>query len=299
MEKSSTRVCFIVNPAAGKEDTGQLLQLIRREAVKRWMHFEIIDIRPEESVAGLSSRKAGHFDLIVACGGDGTVNSVVNGIAESDSILGVLPIGTGNDFAKAIGVHCSILDCFDVLYSGTVNQADLIHYSGDYEGWSANTLGVGLDGLANHFAISYRKLSGPVIYILGALKAAWAFRGSRINLTIDGKSFTNHYLMVTSCNGNREGGTFYLAPEASVFDGKLNLVTIKELPFIKILFYLPFFRWGPAPWMKELETIMCRDIELESDRPLSVHADGEHVGSDIKNLKILLHPGKLRVITGY
>lgn len=299
MKKSSRQICFIVNPSAGKENTAKLLNLIRREAEKRWFHFEIIAIRPEESVSRLARHKANHFDVIVACGGDGTVNSVVNGIVETNAVLGVLPIGTGNDFAKTIGLPKSFTQCFEILQTGNIEYADLIHYTGDCEGWCANTLGLGLDGLANYYSKSYRYLTGSLIYVLGALKAAWYFRGSPIRLTVDGKQQNDHYVMITACNGNWEGGKFHLAPNASIFDHQLDLVTIKKISLVKILFYLPFLRWGPASWMSELETTLCRNIILASELPLSVHADGEHIGLDIKNLNIKLKPGILQVITGY
>ncbi len=299
MNESRTSICFIINPGAGKQEKSALIQTIREESEKRWSRFEIVTAKPDESLSQVARIKAENFDIIVACGGDGTVNSVVNGLAETDAIMGVLPIGTGNDFAKAIKVKVPLSESFDILENGKIAPIDLVRYTGDYSGWSANTLGIGLDGLANYYSKSYKNLSGPIVYVIGAVKSAWKFRGCNVKLSIDGVTQTDHFLMMTVCNGKWEGGKFYLAPDADLSDGLANLITIKKIPFLKILFYLPFFRWGPRKWMSELETTLCKEINFESDEPLTAHADGEHVGSDIKSMNIRVEPGKLDVITGY
>ena len=299
MNKSRSSICFIVNPAAGKEDSDVLVQLIEEEADLRWEKTEVGLIEPEDSVSELAHVKSKEFDIIVACGGDGTVNSVVNGLAATDATMGLLPIGTGNDFAKAIDVKCSLTRCFEILQNHKEIPVDLIRYSGDADGWCANTLGLGLDGLANHYSKSYKWLSGPIVYILGAIKAAWNFRGTPAELLVDGVSTSNEMVMMTACNGKWEGGKFYLAPDADLTDGLINFITIEKLPFIRILLYLPFFRWGPRKWMKELNTQLCSNIEVKAELPIAVHADGEHVGTDIRNLTVKMVPGALKVITGY
>lgn len=299
MKKSCSSICFLLNPAAGKKDPEVLYRSIQKEAEARWDTIEVVTIQPNDSVAELAKQKAEKFDIIVACGGDGTVNSVVNGLAGTTAVLGVLPIGTGNDFAKAIQVNSSLLQCFDILETKEAIPIDLIQYSGDADGWCANTLGVGLDGLANYYSKSYKWLTGPIVYVIGAVKAAWDFRGTTIELTVDGETSTKKMVMITACNGKWEGGKFYLAPEADLTDGLINFITIGKISFPRILFYLPFFRWGPKTWMKELNSELVRNIEVKSAQPVAVHADGEHIGSDIKTLNVRIVPGALKVITGY
>jgi diacylglycerol kinase (ATP) len=299
MKKSSTKVCFIVNPTAGKEKSAQYIDWLDREARNRWDHYEIVITRKNEPVVHLAALKSEDFDLIVACGGDGTVNQVVNGIVNTNTVLGVLPIGTGNDFAKSLKLNIPLPDCIDLLYIKNTTSIDLIQFEGDAEGWSANTLGIGLDGWANYYSKSYKWLKGPVIYILGALKAAFTFRGANFNLTVDGNQQDGNYLMITACNGKWEGGKFYLAPQASVTDGLIDLITINKIPLICILAYLLRFRRGPAKWMKNLNSQTAKVIELKSDTPLAVHADGEHLNSTIQNLTVRAKKGILEVVSGY
>ncbi len=299
MEKSSSRICFLVNPSAGKRYSENFITNLKHEASRRWHSFEIAVASPDESLSELASYYAETYDIIVACGGDGTVNRVVNGLAETGSTLGVLAIGTGNDFAKAIRSKRSFSRNLDLLQQEQVSLVDLIQYSGDADGWCANTLGLGLDGLANYYTKSFKTISGPLVYVFGAIKAAWNFKGAGIDMTIDHTVRKGNYLMMTACNGKWEGGKFYLAPDAELTDGSIHFVTIRKIPFLKIMAYLPRFRWGPAKWMSALETIECKQIEISSDRPIALHADGEHIGTDIQKLNIQLHAGQLKVITGY
>lgn len=299
MKKSNTKVCFIVNPTAGKNRSVKHIDWLNKEAHERWDNFEIVITRKDESVVELAKMKSGLFDMVVACGGDGTINQVVNGIAGTNTILGILPIGTGNDYVKSLGINKTIPECLELLYQQKTSWVDLIRCKGDADCWSANTLGVGLDGWANYYSKSFKWIKGPLIYLLGALKAAFTFRGASLQLQVDNKKLDGKYLMVTACNGKWEGGKFYLAPKASLTDGTIDLITIKNMSILSILFYLPRFRWGPAAWMKKLETHSAEKITLSSDIPLAVHADGEHLGTEIQELEIQVIKNCLEVVTGY
>lgn len=299
MKKSSTTVCFIVNPTAGKNRSVKHIDWLNKAAHERWEDFEIVITRKNESVVELATEKAGLFDMIVACGGDGTINQVLNGIAGSDTILGILPIGTGNDYVKSLNLNRTLPECLDLIYKQKTTFVDLIRCSGDIDYWSANTLGIGLDGWANYYSKSFKWIKGPLIYLLGALKAAFTFRGASLQLTVDGEQMDGKYLMVTACNGKWEGGKFYLAPNASLTDGTIDLVTIKKMSIPSILVYLPRFRWGPASWMKNLQTHSAEKIILKSDIPLAVHADGEHLGTEIRYLEVQAIKSYLEVVSGY
>jgi diacylglycerol kinase (ATP) len=299
MEKRSTRVCFIVNPAAGKNRSVQFIDWLNREAGKRWLNFEISITRKNESVIGLARSKARIFDIVVACGGDGTINQVVNGIEGTGCVLAVLPIGTGNDFVKSLALPELPEECLNLIYDQRSASADLIRCDGDVNYWCNNTLGVGLDGLANFYSKSYKKLNGPVIYILGAIRAALKFRGIKFRLEIDGMDHSDHYLMITACNGKWEGGQFFLAPEASLFDGLFDVVTIKKISLFNVFRYLISFKKGPAKWMTALESRKAKSVTFNSSKPVAVHADGEHLGTDISRLNIRIVKGAIEVITGH
>lgn len=297
MKKSNTRICFIVNPVADRKRSARHISWIKNEAKKRWTFYEINITQKNQNVSGLAKKKSQTFDVIVACGGDGTINQVVNGIAGTETILGVLPIGSGNDFVKSLKLPDSLSECLELLCHEHTISIDLIRYTGDIEGWAANTLGIGLDGLANYYAGSYTFLRGHLIYVMGALKAAFTFRGATLKLKVDDKIMDGDYLMVTACNGKWEGGNFHLAPEAELSDGVIHLLTINKIPLPTILAYLPVLRYGPLTGMKGLTTTKAARVKLKSKTGLYAHNDGEHLGENIKNLEIEVRKKVLRVIT--
>ncbi|TVQ02465.1 MAG: diacylglycerol kinase family lipid kinase [Balneolaceae bacterium] len=297
MVKKSTRVCFIFNPAADRNRSARHIEWLKNEAKERWIHFEIDITQKNQDVAELARSKATEFDIIVACGGDGTINNVVNGIAGTGVALGVLPIGSGNDFVKTARLDKTLPECLELIYQGETTPIDLIRIEGDREVWCANTTGIGLDGLANYYARSYRKLKGHIVYVLGALRAAFNFRGTYLKLVIDGTEYSSEYLMITVCNGKWEGGSFFVAPKADMMDGKIDLLTIDKISIPRVLSYLPRFRWGPSEHMRGVTQQQCKCVEFWSDVPLSVHNDGEFLGSDISHLKLTVHEKILEVVT--
>jgi diacylglycerol kinase (ATP) len=299
MEKRSTNVCFIVNPNAGKNRSKKYLSWLKREAGKRWYNFEIVLTKRDESVIELAADKAESFDILVACGGDGTVNQVVNGIEGSGKTLAVLPLGTGNDFVRSLGLPDSPEECLELIYFEKTVAVDLIRCEGDVEYICINTLGIGLDGLANYHTKSFKRMKGAIVYVVGAIKAAFQFRGAHFNLKIDGEDYSDQYLMITACNGKWEGGQFYLAPEASLTDGFFDVVTIQKISLVRVFIYLLSFRKGPAAWMSALNTRKSQTLVFECDKAVTVHADGENLGTAITHLNIKIEKAALNVISSY
>ncbi len=297
MQKKSTRVCFIFNPVADRNRSSQYMDWLNNEAQKRWEVFEIDITQKNQDIAGLAREKSESFDVVVACGGDGTINQVVNGIVGTDTTLGVLPIGSGNDFVKTLNLNRTLPECLEIIYNNHLTEIDLIRYEGDCNGWCANTIGIGLDGWANYYARNYKFLRGHAVYVLGALKAAFTFRGSRMDLNIDNVHNNGKYLMITVCNGKWEGGNFYIAPDADMTDGLLDLLTINTIPLHNVLTYLPRFRWGPSPNMKGVKSRKCKRLEVTSDIPLAVHSDGEHLSKNVTSLTLSVKKKMLSVLT--
>lgn len=296
MQKKTSRICFIVNPSANRNRSVQHINWLTKESNKRWVSVEIIITTRQQNIPLLCRDKAKHYDIVVACGGDGTVHEVVNGIAGTGATLGVLPIGSGNDFVKSAGLNRSLSECLDIIYRQHSKNIDLIRFEGDANGWCANTIGLGLDGWANYYAHNSKIFRGGLMYVYGAIKAACTFKGSYLNLRADQNNISNHFLMVTACNGKWEGGNFYVAPGAELDDGLLNLLLIENLPKPLILSYLPRFLKGPSDKMRGVHQITCESLHYQSDLPVAVHADGEEVGTSIRNLKLSIKKKVLPVI---
>lgn len=296
MKKSDDRVCFILNAQAQSGRAGKKIEWLKKEADRRWSDYDIYLTGKHGSAAELSRKDYKQYDVVVACGGDGTLHNAVNRALHDNIVVGLLPIGSGNDFAKAIDLPKNLEACLDIIKEGKTKQIDLLHCTGDAEKWCVNTLGMGLDGLANKHTTRYKKSTGNLSYFIGAVIAAVTFRGCRMEVAIDRENVSKEYLMITACNGQVEGGSFVVGPEAKLDDGLIDLLTITPTPVLKLLYYLPKFRWGIPDGLKTASSVKCRRVEIRSAVGLSAHGDGEHLGSDIHKLNIELHPDALEVI---
>ena len=155
---------------------------------------------------------------------------------------------------------------------------------------------MGLDGLANYYAHKFQSGSGPLVYFWSALKAILTFQGSVIELLADGIKTEQKLLMVTACNGKWEGGTFHVAPNADMRDGLIDLLIVEKIPIHLLVTYLIRFQKGPSHKMKGIRLSKTKSIELFSKKGLAVHSDGEHLGSDIRHLKLSIKSKVLSVI---
>lgn len=295
MQNQSTRICFIFNSAANRNRSLRHIDWLRREASSKWKKYEIVIAQENESLAGLANSKSKFFDVIVACGGDGTISQIVNSLAKTDTALGVLPIGSGNDFVKSLNLNKSLPECLEIIHQNHTSTIDLIRYEGDVEGWCANTIGMGVDGLANYYA-HQSSLRGHIRYYYGALKAILKFRGCSMEIQSDESSYKDDIVMATICNGKWEGGSFLVAPNADMKDGILDVLSIKKIPLPLLISYLLRFRWGPANWMRGIEAFTTERIEISTSVPVAVHRDGEHLGTGIRHLKFTVEKNALKVL---
>lgn len=295
MQNQNIRISFIFNPAANRNRSLRHIDWLRGEVSSKWKEYEIVIAQETESLAELAKAKSEFFDVIVACGGDGTISQIVNGLANTDTVLGVLPIGSGNDFVKSLNLNKSLPECLEIIHQNCSTSIDLIRYEGDAEGWCANTIGMGVDGLANYYA-HQSSLKGRIRYYYGALKAILKFRGCRMEIQSDKSSYEDDIVMATICNGKWEGGSFLVAPNADLKDGILNVLSIKRIPLPLLIIYLLRFRWGPANWMRGIKAFTSERIEVSTSVPVAVHRDGEHLGTGIRHLKCTVVKNALNVL---
>lgn len=296
MQKKPIRICFILNPTANRGRAVEHISWLTTAAHKRWKTVEIVLTQNHHHVSQISREKAAMYDIIVACGGDGTIHNVVQGIAETNVTLGVLPMGSGNDFAKSLNITQSLSECLDFIYHKNTLFIDLIKYSGEVSGWCTNTIGFGLDGWANYHARNVTLLRGKLPYIYGAIKAAFTFKGSRVFLENDNGSTNKPFLMVTACNGKWEGGNFYVAPNADMTDGLMNILTIEKLSIPRLLSYLPRFLRGPSQKMHGVCSFTSKKLVYYSESPVAVHADGEQVGISVRRIELNIKKNALQII---
>ncbi|RME89982.1 MAG: diacylglycerol kinase family lipid kinase [Anaerolineae bacterium] len=246
------------------------------------------------------------FDLVVAMGGDGTVHEVVNGLMrlppEQRPPLGIVPIGSGNDFAHAVGIPDAPADALRLALSGTPQAIDLgrIRDGSGREEYFDNTLGIGFDAIVTIRSHRLPVVRGFLMYLTAVIQTIILnFDPAQLHVETDRETWDLPTLMLTLCNGPREGGGFHVAPDASLDDAVLDYVTIRKVSRPMMFRLIPEVMNGTHGRFRQVRLGTFKKMTLTSDRPLYIHADGEifaGFGTDLRELSVEVVPGALQVV---
>jgi diacylglycerol kinase (ATP) len=256
------------------------------------------------------AKKAGEegYDMVIAMGGDGTVHEVVNGLMQLPEgkrpILGVVPVGSGNDFAHAINVPLRSDQALAHALNGKPSAVDvgvLIDEHGRKE-YFDNTLGIGFDGVVTIRSHKLPVLRGFLMYLTAVIQTIILNHDPALmQMEIDGRKLEQRNLMLVLCNGPREGGGFLVAPDARPDDGILHYVMIEKCSRLTMFRIVPEVMKGTHGRFKQVTLGSCKHISMTTDRPLYIHTDGEiytGFGSNLRILTVDVLPGALQVVRG-
>jgi YegS/Rv2252/BmrU family lipid kinase len=208
--------------------------------------------------------------VVVAAGGDGTINDVVNGIAGTDVALGILPVGTMNVFAKELGLPPSIEKAWDVIREGHVREIDLIRANEQY---CVQLAGVGLDAqVVEATSWDSKKSFGPLSYLISAAHIA-ARKPPRLIVENDGARHEGSFVLIG--NGRYYGGPVAFFKEAQIDDGLLDVLIFKNLRYLDIARYLGTVLMGKHTALDDVEYFQAPRIHVTSDEDVPVEVDGE------------------------
>ena len=287
--------CFLFNPAADRaHDKGIQSQI---EGFIR-THNDGSVLITTESAASLqreSTEASRRFETLVACGGDGTIREVASGLLGSRASMGILPLGNGNDLAKSLNIPTNIKDALTLLDRNRIKKIDVGMLNGAV---FVNTMGIGFDGLANIYAQKYSFVQGRFRYKLAAIRTLAGYRAQEFKITADGRSWSDRYFMIAVANGKVEGGDFWVAPDADLTDGLLDMVLIRDLPTWRIPGYMRKLTQPDYPPIPYLSVQRVRRVQIHLNKPAAIHMDGEVVHGEIRDLDIHIQPAALPVICG-
>jgi diacylglycerol kinase (ATP) len=246
------------------------------------------------------------YELVVAAGGDGTVHEVVNGLMQAPPDrrphLGVVPLGSGNDFAYSIGMDTRPGFALRQVLTGSPLAVDIMRLCdglGRCE-YVDNTVGIGFDATVVIRSRNVRFVTGFLIYLVSVLQTiALNHEAAHLQVKTDQEAWQEDTLMLVLCNGPREGGGFLVAPQARNTDGILDYAGVRRVSRPMMLRLLPEVMRGTHARFPQVRTGQFRKLELESDRPLYIHTDGEiyaGFGMDVRRLTLELIPGGLVVV---
>lgn len=247
------------------------------------------------------------YDLIIAGGGDGTVHEIINGLMEfppqERPSLGVVPLGSGNDFASGVGMSEEPWEALRQIFNGTPREIDIGWVEDDRgrrEYWH-NTVGIGFDAVVTIYSHNLPLVRGFLMYLIAVLKAVFLkHQPMNLRVTVDGeRRWEDELLMLTLCNGPREGGGFYISPHSVIDDGVFEYVSVTGVSRPMMLRLIPEFMRGKHLRFSQVELDSFRTLEIESSQTLYIHMDGEifsGFSSDLRYLRVEQHPKAIRVV---
>jgi diacylglycerol kinase (ATP) len=286
------KILFIINPASGTSGKDRIEAVIRDRACQQGVSCNIV-YTSEPGHATILSREAaaGGTDVVVAVGGDGTVNETARGIIGTECILGIIPTGSGNGLARHLKIPRNTSKALDIILAGNVIKIDTATL-GDQEFLSM--AGVGYDAhVARKFAKSGRR--GFISYFRIVSKEYAKYKPRKYTLVIDGKKITRKAFMISFANSNQFGNNASVAPRASLEDGLIDVCIVRKIPMVRLPFIIPLLFVKKFDKTVYIEIIQAREVHVKRKKGKAIHLDGEphQIGSEFD---IRIHPSSLNII---
>jgi YegS/Rv2252/BmrU family lipid kinase len=282
----------IVNPLAGGGRAGRAIPAVRAALDELGLAHRIDETRDLMHARELARAAATVGEIAVAFGGDGLIGAVADALRGGESVMGILPGGRGNDFARALGVPLDPARACSVLATGAPRALDLGEVGG------RTFIGIascGFDSEANRIANRTRLVRGRLVYAYGALRALTRWRPATFTVTIDGaRPWTVTGYTVAVANSRSYGGGMQLAPAADLADGQLDVVVISDLSRLRFLALMPTVFTGAHVHRRIVQTMRARTVEVAASRPFTLYADGDPIAELPTRITVLA--GAMRVI---
>ncbi|MEH7390093.1 diacylglycerol/lipid kinase family protein [Bacillus sp. JJ1474] len=290
-------IYFIINPQAKNGYCQKVWRKLERTLLEQkipYMAF-FTEYRghAKDIVRSIAVKSEGSQVTIIAVGGDGTMHEVINGAANFHHVhVSFIPGGSGNDFSRGFNISKNPAKALNTLLQQLEQENTVcvdigkMTIENNRELYFINNMGAGFDALiskeVNQSKIKgvFNRLSlGKFVYVYFLLKNLFTYKKTQIDLKIDGSeySFPSAWF-VTVSNQPYYGGGMKISPDASPFDGKLNITVVHNLSRIKLLLIFITVFWGGHTGFKEVSFLTGRSIQIKSDSHLHVHADGEEIG---------------------
>lgn len=282
---------MLVNPSAGGGRARRLLPQLESALDALGVGYRVVITTSLAHGCEEARRAAASGETPVVMSGDGLIGQVGGVLAGGDVPLGVIPGGRGNDFARVLGIPAEIPDAARLLAAGKTRAIDVGEANGRRFLCIASC---GFDAEANRIANDARFVKGNLVYAYAALRALVAWRPATFELELDGVRHEVRGYSVAAANSKAYGGGMFLAPDAELDDGMLDVVSVGEVGKLRYLTNLPKVFKGRHLDHEEVTVRRAAEVGISADRALAMYADGDHIADLPATIRVL--PGALQVI---
>ncbi|NLB61213.1 MAG: diacylglycerol kinase family lipid kinase [Clostridiales bacterium] len=290
------KLLFIVNPTAGAGKAKKSVKLIEERMKREDIEYKIIFTNAPKEATTIAQNSIDEYRIIVAVGGDGTVNEVAKGIINKGrGVLGVLPCGTGNDYSKALGIPQKVEEALDVILMGNTKVVDV----GKINGYNIfNIASVGFDTeVAMRTNRIKKTIKNKFSYLFGTLVTLFSYKKRKFDIVIDDVRYTRNLVLLAMGKGKCYGGGLQILPMAELTDGQLHVCLVRNISNLGILFLFPsIFKGKHIRFKKYVEIFSAKKIVVENSEEINLNIDGE-IFQTKENITIEIEKAILEVIS--
>ncbi|PPR77847.1 MAG: Diacylglycerol kinase [Alphaproteobacteria bacterium MarineAlpha2_Bin1] len=284
LKKTREKFTIITNPTAGNGKKKKLLEIVSSKLVENSMNIEIIESTNSNHAKEIAYRSSIIGNTIIACGGDGHVSNLSSIAAKNKTKFGIIPTGTGNDFATSLGLY-NIHNIVSALVNNKIELIDLWKLNNEVFCSVAN---IGFSAKANEWANKRKFLRGSLLYFTSVISTIFNYKPLRLKVEVDEKIFEKKTWLIACANTSFFGGGMNIAPFVSPSDGFIDLVCVGDVSRYEFLKTFPKVYSGEHINHHSISYIRGKKIIIDhrSKKNISVFADGEDYG----NLPIKIEP---------
>ena len=288
------RVRFIVNPAAGDVADRDSVNPVLHQALSNTSHdYEICTTRRKGDARRMAAEAViCGYERVVAVGGDGTINEVAGSLVGTASCLGVVPLGSGNGFARGMGIPLDIRKACELVLKGKSATIDVGRIEDQF---FFSTAGIGFDAfVGDQYDRKTNRYRGLWPYIYLTLKGAFLYKPDRTQVRIDRETLSVRPLLVTLANTGQYGGGAVIAPDARPDDGLLDVCVVDRMSSLEVWYHAPKLFVGRTKRIPQLRVYRAKTVEILRETSSLFQADGDPFYGG-RRLRATVLPGALKV----
>ncbi|MCF8388427.1 MAG: diacylglycerol kinase family lipid kinase [Bacteroidales bacterium] len=292
MEKTKRNICFIINPVSGVRRKDMLGQYIQHHLDQDQYKPDIqYTKKPGDATTLAEAAVRDNFDIVVAAGGDGTINEVSRALTGTKTTLGVIPLGSGNGLAHHLKIPNNPVSAIQLINKGKEKMIDTVNVN--------NTMYVSIAGIAfvakvaGKFARSDKR--GFLSYFRIVSQEYTFYKEKKYSFTIDGKTYKRKALLISFANSNQFGYHTTIAPGAKLDDGLIDVCIVKKVPLIELPVVAHLLYWNQIDKSRHVEIIRAKEVLLEQKKNRNINLDGEPVKLG-KKLHFKINPLSLKIL---
>ncbi|MDR1983877.1 MAG: diacylglycerol kinase family lipid kinase [Prevotellaceae bacterium] len=286
------KIAFIINPVSGTKSKEKIVDKIQSIA---WLAGDMVDIYYTKCIGDAfeTAKKyvEQNFDIIVAVGGDGTVNEIARALVHTNTALCIIPVGSGNGLARDLHISLNIYDAINLLRRGKIINIDVCYFNNRPYFCTA---GVGYDAAVGKVFAQSRK-RGFLSYLIASIKVYIKIKPVEYKITLDGNEITQKAFDITFANAGQFGNNAYISPLADLRDNLIDVVIIRPFPWYKSIDLGLRLFTKTLHKSKYVKIYKCKHAVLERPAIDCAHFDGESITAD-KRIEINIEPSALKVL---